>query len=210
MDQKLNQLHPSGWILMSTAAFMLSFWILFAILLPMQEEYINWILDKDWTWINLIGFVGSLLGIFALNSILSVIEGQKKSDLIAYFLAVSGIVILTSILFFEGFILKGLALENPEIIDFNSGFYQHIAFKIASNTGGILLSIGVLMLGISMLRKNTFKKWKVILFMIACPLFGIVSMPGNARLLGVLLYAISLIALGAEMNKKRNPSAQES
>lgn len=206
MDFMVSRIQNSGWFPISTAVLMLLFWTLFAVFLPMQENYVNWIFDSDWTWINVIGFIGSLMGIFAFNSIFSALDSERNTDFIGYFTAIIGIVMLTSILFFEAFILKGIAIESPELIDLNAGFYQNIAFKTANLSGGVLLTIGVLILGISMLRRKTFKKWKVILFMIACPLFGIVIMPGNLRLLGVLLYAISLIAIGIEMNKKKMPT----
>lgn len=191
----------SGWFPMSTAALMLIFWTLFAIFLPMQESYVNWVLDSDWTWINIIGFVGSLMGIFAFNTIASTLNSNNNIDFIGYFTAICGVTILTAILFFEAFILKGIAIQSPEIINLNSGFYQENAFKIANLSGGLLLTIGALILGVSMVKNKIFKRWKVVMFMLACPMFGIVIMPGNVRLLGVLLYSISLIAIGVEMNK---------
>ena len=105
-------------------------------------------------------------------------------------------------MFFESFILIGIAIQSPEIIDLNAGFYQENIFKMASLSGGLLLSAGALILGVSLIKRNIFKRWKVVTFMLACPMFGIVIMPGNVRLLGVLLYSISLIAIGVEMNKK--------
>lgn len=203
MNRKTSHTHCSGWFPISTAVLMLLFWTLFAVFLPMQEAYINWVLDSNWTWINIIGFIGSLLGIFALNSIAAALNSEKNIDFIGYLAAVCGVTILTAILFFEAFILKGIAIQNPEIINLNEGFYQNSTFKTANLSGGLLLSIGALILGFSMIKKRTFKKWKVILFMLGCPLFGIVIMPGNVRLIGVLLYSISLIAIGIEMIKNK-------
>lgn len=194
----------NGWFPIIAAVLMLSFWILFAVFLPMKEEYVNWVLDDDWTWINIIGFIGSAFGIFALQAIFSTIKGKNTVDRILFGTGVIGIVILTSLLFFETFILKGIALQNPELIDLNGSFYQYPIFKLANLLGGILLSISFFGLGVRMIILSTFKKWKLILLMIACPLFGIVIMPGNLRLLGVLLYAVSLIAIGIEMIKDTN------
>lgn len=205
MSITINRIESSGWFTILTAILMLSYWTLFAVLIPMKEEYINWILDSDWVWVNSIGFVGSLTGIFAINSIFSILKSARSIDLIAYLMAVSGIVILTSILFFETFILKSIALVNPEIIDLNTGMHQSIVFQSVSIIGGILLSIGVIMLGIRLIIKKTFIRWKIVLFIIACPLFGIVYMPGNIRLLGIVLYTISLTAIGIEMNNKYYP-----
>jgi hypothetical protein len=204
MNNKISESYYSGWFPISTAVLLLLFWTLFAVFLPMQEPYVNWVMDSDWTWVNIIGFVGSLMGIFAFNSIAATLNSENNIDFIGYLIAVCGVAILTAILFFEAFILKGIAIQNPEIINLNEGFYQYFAFKTANLSGGILLTIGAIILGIRMIRESTFKKWKVILFMLACPMFGIVIMPGNVRLIGVLLYSISLIAIGIEMIKKTN------
>ena len=196
---RVNISNLNGWFPIITAVLMLSFWILFAAFLPMQEEYLKWVLDDDWTWINLIGFVGSTFGVFALTAIFSTLRNKNYLDYIGYGVGIAGIVILTSILFFETFILKGIALQKPELIDLTQGFYQYSIFKLANVSGGILLTVGFIILGIKMLYLSTFKAWKIVLLMIACPLFGIVLMPGNVRLLGVLLYSISFIAIGIEM-----------
>jgi hypothetical protein len=202
MNNKISESYYSGWFPISTAVLLLLFWTLFAVFLPMQEPYVNWVMDSDWTWVNIIGFVGSLMGIFAFNSIAATLNSENNIDFIGYLIAVCGVAILTAILFFEAFILKGIAIQNPEIINLNEGFYQYFALKTANLSGGILLTIGAIILGIRMIRESTFKKWKVILFMLACPMFGIVIMPGNVRLIGVLLYSISLIAIGIEMIKQ--------
>jgi hypothetical protein len=156
-------------------------------------------MDDDWTWINIIGFIGSIFGAFALTAIFSVKTNRNTLDLSAYGIALTGIIILTCILFFEAFILKGIAFQSPGLIDLNGSFYQYPAFKLANLSGGIFLTVGFLVLGIRMIQQETFKKWKIILLMIACPLFGMVIMPGNLRLVGVLLYSIAFSAIGIEM-----------
>ena len=198
-----QETYKYGWFPIITAVLMLTFWILFAVFLPMQENYINWVMDNDWTWINVIGFAGSTFGAFALNAIFISLTNKNKLDLMAYGFALTGIIILTSILFFEAFILKGIAIENPDLINLNGSFYQYPLFKLANLSGGILLSVGFLILGIRMLAQRTFKTWKIILLIIACPLFGIVIMPGNIRLVGVLLYSVAFISIGIEMIKNK-------
>lgn len=196
ITQKKNTL---GWFPIISAVLMLSFWSLFALFLPMQEEYLKWVMDDDWIWINIIGFIGSIFGAYALTAIVLAKTTKNTLDLIAYGIALAGIIILTCILFFEAFILKGIAFQNPDLINLNGSFYQYPAFKLANLFGGIFFTLGFLVLGIRMIQQETFKKWKIILLMIACPLFGIVIMPGNLRLLGVLLYSIAFMAIGIEM-----------
>ena len=193
-----------GWLPIISAGLLLTFWIFFAVFLPMTEPYINWVMDDDWIWINTLGFIGSALGILALYAIYFKIELRGFLDRIALGLAIFGITILTSILFFESFILKGIALENKNIIDLNGSFYVFQPFKLASLIGGLLFSFGMTLLGVLMIKKRTFKRWSLLLLTIGSPLFGIVLVPGNLRLLGVLLYSIAFIAIGFQMLKRKN------
>lgn len=108
---------PKGLFLISSGALLLIFWILFAVFLPMTEPYINWVMDPDWLWINSIGFTGSLLGLFAMNELRSKADTSDKLASLGYFFSIFGVIILTSLLFFEAFILKGIALQSPTLVD---------------------------------------------------------------------------------------------
>jgi hypothetical protein len=194
---------PKGLFLISSGALLLIFWILFAVFLPMTEPYINWVMDPDWLWINSIGFTGSLLGLFAMNELRSKADTSDKLASLGYFFSIFGVIILTSLLFFEAFILKGIALQSPTLVDLDGSFYQYWPFKSIGLAGGLSLSLGAFLLGWRLYSKASFRKWKVIVFMISCPLFGIVLMPGNLRLLGVLMYTVAFISMGVELLKTR-------
>lgn len=202
----MNNSKLRGWFPILTAIIMLIFWTLFAVLLPMQEPYINWVMNDHWTWINVLGFAGSVFGLFALMTLHHYISGPTLFDQLGYGLATLGVVILTSVLFFEAFILKGIATIQPELIVLNQGFYEHQPFVMANLIGGSCMSIGFVVLGLTLVKQQEFKSWKLVMLMIAIPMFAIVLMPGNVRLLGVLLYAISFIGLGVEMIKRSSKS----
>ena len=193
-----------GWLPITSASLLLTFWIFFAAFLPMKEPYINWVMDDDWIWINTLGFVGSTLGILSLFSIYLRINSRGLLERIAFGLSIFGIAVLTSILFFESFILKGIALENESLVDLNGSFYSFQPFKLVSLAGGIIFSAGMILLGFFMIKKKTFNRWSLILLIIGCPLFGIMLVPGNLRLLGVLLYSIAFISIGIQMLKRNN------
>jgi len=193
-----------GWMPIASAILLITFWIFFAIFLPMDRPYLQWVLDANWIWINILGFIGSALGVFALFSIQQHIYDKSIIDHALFGAAVFGVLILTSILFFECFILKGIALENEALINLDGSFYKYRPFQIANLTGGILFSLGIIGMAIKMIFRKTFKKWSLILLLIGCPLFGIVLVPGNLRLLGVLLYSIAFISIGMQMLKMKN------
>ncbi|MFY0644349.1 MAG: hypothetical protein JXR19_07765 [Bacteroidia bacterium] len=201
----LKTLHikfSGGWLLIITAILMLAFWTLFAILLPMQEPYIHWVQNKHWTWINSIGFSGSIFGLFSILVLFNYIGRKTVSSFIGLGLGLTGITFLTGLLFFEAFVIKGIALEQASLIRLGEGFYNHTPFKWATTLGGIFLSLGFILLGIDMLKCNSFKNWKIYILMLACPLFGLVIVPGNLRILGVLLYGIAFISIGLEILRK--------
>lgn len=200
----LMKQNKQGWLPIVSASMLLTFWIFFAVFLPMTEPYINWVLDSDWIWINTLGFIGSSLGVLSIYSIYQKISSRGNIEHIALGMAIIGVVVLTCILFFESFILKGIALENKNLIDLGGSFYAYKPFMIASLAGGILFSLGMILLGILMIQKKTFKRWSLIVLIIGCPLFGIMLVPGNFRLLGVLLYAIAFISIGSQMLKENN------
>ncbi|MDH5598755.1 MAG: hypothetical protein OEY34_06515 [Cyclobacteriaceae bacterium] len=190
-----------GWFPIVSAVLLLSFWVLFALFLPMNQAYLNWVLNKHWTWINGVGFLGSLSGFLAVNALFQYKGYSAKWDYIIYCVVQIGIISLTSLLFFEAFILKGIAKISPELIVLNQGFYKESAFRWANLIGGIFFSSGMVLMSISMLKKTSFKPWKLVLLILGAPLFGIVWMPGNLRILGVLLFSISYMAIGVEMLK---------
>lgn len=200
-----NSLSKSGLPIILSSSLLFIFWILFAVFLPMQDPYLQWVLDSDWVWVNLIGFTGSLLGLFAINSIFN-LGSRTKIENLYYALSVAGIAIMTSILFFEAFILKGIALQNPEIIQLNEGFYLFTPFRFISLLGGFFLSIGIIGICVKFIRSKTLKVWKLIILAISTPLFSIIVVPGNLRLLGVLLYFVSLLSIGIEIEKRRRTS----
>ena len=193
-----------GWFPIVSAVLLLSFWILFALFLPMSQAYVNWVLNKHWIWINCVGFLGSLSGFFAVNALFQYKGYSGKWDDVIYGVVQTGIIFLTSLLFFETFILKGIAKISPELIILNQGFYLESAFRWANLIGGILFSFGMVLMSFSLLKKGSFKSWKLAFLILGAPLFGIVLVPGNLRILGVLLFSISYMAMGFEMLKKEN------
>ena len=195
----MSRFRGSGWLLIISASLLALFWVLFALFLPMQKPYISWVLDDDWTWINCIGFSGSLTAVLAVMALFEFKKRKGYFDYIAFAFAIIGTVYLTSILFFEAFILKGIALVNPELILLDGSFYMYPSFKVANIVGGISFSFGMIGLSVRMMKERTFRRWKLIMLLIASPLFGIVLFSGNIRLIGVLLFTISFVSIGKEM-----------
>ena len=129
--------------------------------------------------------------------------GLEKLGLV---LAVLGAILLSSVLFFECFILKGLANADPSLIDPNGSFYNYAPFKYATLTSGLIFSSGMVLLCQALLREKAFKTNSLLMVMIGSPLFSIIYIPGNFRLFGVLIYCIGLISIGVKMLKSTDSS----
>jgi hypothetical protein len=195
-----NPLHRAGGFLcILSAVLLLMFWTFFAVFLPMNQAYLNWVMDGDWLWINIIGYFGAVLGLLAFTSIMVYQNNIKPINVFAFICVILGSVLLSGLLFFETFILKGIAKVSPNLIDQSSGFYQEFSFRAANLLAGISFSVGFIIWGVLALRSGLFKKWKIVLLIIGSPLFSLVIMPGNFRLVGVLFYSIAFIGMGYEM-----------
>lgn len=191
----------SGLTVIVSTGLLFVFWIFFAVFLPMSSPYNQWVADSDWFWVNSIGFTGSLFGVFAFQQFYSCKHSKTPFSLLLYLSGQIGIVILTCLLFFETFILKGIVIQNPDLVQLNHGFYTYTPFRLINIIGGGLFSIGTVGVSLSMMKDRSFKKWKLILLSCGAPLFGLVFVPGNLRLVGLLLYAIAYISIGLEMIK---------
>lgn len=201
---KRINLERLGWVLMLSGVSFLVYWLLYAMVLPMQQPYINWVLDPDWTWVNAFGFTSSAFGVFAVIALVAIPLKKSAFVWIGFVLSIIGIIILTSVLFFEAFILKGIALENASMVIIGDGFYLHAPFQGANLAGGIMFSTGLILLSSWLIKYKVFKVWKLVLLMISCPLFSLLIMPPNLRLVGVLLYAVSFTLIGLEWKKAHN------
>lgn len=198
--QYLNCL--TGCTLILSGLMMACFWTSFALFLPMQSPYIDWVLDRDWTWVNLLGFGGAVLGVLSLFVLFSILQRISTAGMLGLVLGVAGSTMLAGVLYFETFMLKGLARAAPELVDLGGPFYHYPVFRFANLSGGVMLTAGAVLLGLVLVRQAVLKRWKVSLWMVANPLFGLVILPGNLRLIGVLLYAVSMAAMGWEVFNK--------
>ncbi len=187
-----------AYIVISAAIIMPLYWILFAIYLPMKERYINWVSSKNWIWVNCIGFAGAIVGILG-SFVIVLFIGDTILNYLAFFIVVVGSVIMTSLLYFESFILPGLILPAPHLVNQQSELYKFKAFIRIRVIGGIIFSIGFIVWGIEWLASGKLPLWSSICMMIGAPLFSLVFLSGNLRLLGVLLYSAGLLGVGLKI-----------
>lgn len=183
-------------ILLFCAGFsMLLYWILFAIKIPMSENYIVWVLDNDWVWVNSIGFGGAILGFIGLDIIFRSADINRKQVEIFYWLSQVGIIILIIILFYETFIQKEIALRAPELVNLSQGIQESSLFKIPIYIGGIILGTGISGFILKLYKTKTYPGWMIVLLGIGILTFGLLFLPGQIRLVGVISYSTAMIGL---------------
>ncbi len=183
-----------AYIVIPAGIIMPLYWILFALYLPMKEIYISWVSSKHWIWVNSIGFAAAIVGIIASFVIVQYI-GEQIFNYLSFIIVIIGSVIMASLLYFEAFILSGLLSPAPQLVNQQSELYNFKAFMRIRVIGGIIFSIGFIAWGIVWLASGKVPVWSSICMMIGAPLFSLVFLSGNLRLLGVLLYSTGLLGV---------------
>lgn len=187
-----------AWVVLVAAVSFPVYWILFAIFLPMKEKYLNWVKSKNWIWVNSIGFVSVILGVFSAIFIANFI-GPSTFNYFATALVIVGAILMGSLLYFETYILPGLAATEPKLVDQSGPFYNSKSFIYIRNIGSFTIALGFVLWGVVWIQSGIVPLWQSLAVMIGAPLFAPVTMNGNVRLLGIFLYSAGLIGFGINM-----------
>ncbi|MHA2404773.1 MAG: hypothetical protein ACXADH_17385 [Candidatus Kariarchaeaceae archaeon] len=190
-----------------SAVFLLLFWFLFAILLPINEVPANYhllILDPDWLLVNGLGVLGFIL---ALVGVLGIFFKQfndlTELGMIGFLITFVGQVFYNASIYYETFIWPVLAQSDTNLVDMSSGpIYTNPVFFIMLLLAGSLYSFGFLIFGYSTYKTETFPKWAILLLVIGVVLFIPGFSPYIVRTLGVVVYAIGLIWVGYMLTKQ--------
>ena len=106
---------------------------------------------------------------------------------------------MTSLLYFEAYILPGLVSVAPVLVDQTGPLYTAPPFRIVRLVGSIIFSVGFIVWGLVWIRSGRLPLWASLCLISGAPLFSLVFLPGNLRLAGVFLYAAGLFGAGLKM-----------
>ena len=184
-----------------SAVFLLLFWFLYAILLPINEVPANYhllILDPDWLLVNGLGVIGFIL---VLVGILGIFFKQfnELTDLgmFAFLITIVGVVLYNAGMYYETFIWPILAVSDPNLVTLSTGpIYSNPVFFMMQILSGSIFSIGFIIFGYSTYKTNTFSKWAILLLVVGVFLFIPGFFPYIVRTLGIVVYAVGLIWVG--------------
>jgi hypothetical protein len=202
-----NFFRATGLANISSAVFLLLFWFLYAILLPISEVPTNYhllVLDPDWLIVNGLGVIGFVL---ALVGVLGIFFKQFNDltalGMIGFLITFVGQVFYNASIYYETFIWPILAQSDPSLIDMSSGpMYTNPVFFIMLILAGSLYAFGFLIFGYSTYKTESFPKWAVLLLVIGVVLFIPGFSPYIIRTLGVIVYAIGLVWVGYVLFKQ--------
>ena len=166
------------------------------------DNFKNLILDSHWFSINIIGLISTIfltLGFpgFYLNKY----EKFNKMGFIGVILASTGLILYTSIQYYETLLWPAAAQFNPELLQAKgalvTGDIRVMAGLIFS---GAFLGIGYILFGICALKLKAYPKIPVWFLVIGAPVFGN-GVAFTIRTVRLLLFCIGTIWLANILKK---------
>lgn len=190
-----------------SAVFLILFWFLYAILLPIDEVPTNYhllVLDPDWLIVNGLGVIGFVL---ALVGILGIFFKQfndlTELGMFGFLITFVGQVLYNAGIYYETFIWPVLAESDPNLINLSNGpIYSNPVFFTMLLLAGSIYVIGFLIFGYSTYKTDFFPKWAIFLLVIGVVMFIPGFFPYLIRTLGIIVYSLGLIWVGFVLIKQ--------
>lgn len=199
----------SGYINIASGVLMLLFWYLYAILLPygqLSTSLSLLVLNKNWTFVNILGSLGALLGIVGLVGLFLSMEG-RLTDLavLGFIIALLGSILMFVALMRDTLLWPILANHDPGLLDFSGPIYTSKTFLPFFIFSGVLYTIGNIIFGLSLSGTGLYPAWTGHFLAWGALLFGMGALTGGwqvyIRSIGITAYSISLLWLGYLMSK---------
>jgi hypothetical protein len=202
-----NFFRISGLANVISAVSLLSFWFLYAILLPINEVPTNYhllLLDPDWLLVNGLGVMGFVL---ALVGVLGIFFKQfnelSELGMLGFLVTFVGQILYTASIYYETFIWPILAASDPTLINLSTGpIYANPIFSIMLIIAGSMYGFGFLIFGYSTYKTDSFPKGAILILVIGVGIFTPGFFPYIVRTVGIIAYAIGLIWAGYVLMKQ--------
>jgi hypothetical protein len=197
----------SGAINIASGILLIVYWYAFAIFMPYRELSTTLSLlvkNRNWTWINVLGVLGALLGLLGQPAILvAQFETVSMVGVLGFFIASVGTVMLLGTMLWETVLWPILVRQDSSLLDFNGPIYRSKTFIPFFITAGLLYSAGYAMVGAAIMRAGVLPESAGLLIAIGAPTFGLGAMFGKyqafVRSIGVTLLSAGLAWLGIAM-----------
>jgi len=187
--------------------FLLVYWYAYAIFLPyakLSTTVSILVRNRNWTWINVLGIVGALLGLLGQASI---VYFQGNSSLwfvfIGYYIAVAGTTLLIGTMIWETVLWPLLLRHDDALLDFAGPLYSRRTFIGFFILSGLIFSIGYVLVGAGIMKAGILPWASGLLLAIGAPTFGLGALFGRlqvyVRSVGVTLMSAGSIWLAISM-----------
>lgn len=206
MTQLSKLIKISGAANVLSAVLLLLFWFLFALLMPYQDlptaqTLAILVRDPDWLFINLLGVQGAMVGLAGFIGLhVWWIEGSGKLGLAGLTSGFIGLVMLTAQLMWEAFIWKVLIADYSDIFKFTGPLYSSPLFLGVAITAGLLFTVGFILTGLMLSRREPTLRIAAWCLVIGAPLFGLGALAGTAQVIvrsvGIVIFAVGLVWVG--------------
>jgi len=199
----------SGYFNIASGILMFLFWYLYAILLPygqLSNTLSLLVLNKNWTFVNILGSLGALLGIVGLVG-LFISTGDKLGNFatLGFIIALIGSILMFIALMRDTLLWPVLANHDPSLLDFSGPIYTSKTFLPFFIFSGVLYTIGNVIFGLAIAGSGLYPAWAGHLFAWGALLFGLGAAFGEwqvyIRSVGITALSISLIWLGYLMRR---------
>jgi hypothetical protein len=194
----------SGYFNIISGFLMLAYWYLYAILLPygqLSTTLSILVLNRNWTFVNILGTLGSILSIIGLIGLYISLEDQiTQMTTIGFMIAIVGAILMFLTLVRDTILWPILVKHDPSLLDFSGPIYTSKTFMPFFIFSVLLYAIGYIIFGLALANSSFFPAWAghfmawgALLFALG-PLFG----PWQVviRSVGITALSIGTIWLG--------------
>jgi len=142
---------------------MLAYWYLYAILLPygkLSTTLSILVLNRNWTFVNILGVLGSILSIIGLIGLYLRLGDQiTQLTTIGFIIAIVGAILMFITLVRDTILWPILARHDPSLLDFSGPIYTSKTFMPFFIFSVLLYAIGYLIFGLALANSSIFPSW---------------------------------------------------
>lgn len=196
--------HLSGYFNIASGVLLLLFWYLYAILMPysqLDSTLSLLVLNKNWTFVNLLGSLGALLGTVGLVGLfISMGDHLSQIAVWGFVIALIGTILMFITLVRDTLLWPILAQHDPGLLDFTGPIYTSKTFMPFFIFSGVVYTIGYMIFGLSIAKSGLYPLWAGHLFAWGALIFILGAAFGGLqvyiRTVGITGLSAGLIWLG--------------
>ncbi len=194
----------TGYFNIVSGVLLFLFWYLYAILMPYSQLDTTLsllVLNKNWTFVNLLGSLGALLGSVGLVGLFISMQDQlSKMATWGFVIALIGTILMFITLVRDTLLWPILAQHDPSLLDFTGPIYASKTFVPFFIFSGVVYTIGYVLFGLAIAKSGLYPVWAGHLFAWGALMFGLGAALGNLqvyiRSVGITGLSAGLIWLG--------------